>query len=41
MTQAIRFKTVTQVMDEGQPKEQAEELPGILIQKKKAGAATT
>lgn len=34
MTQAIRFKRLTQVMDEGQLKEDAEDIPGILMQKK-------
>ncbi|TWT82273.1 hypothetical protein CA13_37350 [Planctomycetes bacterium CA13] len=32
-TQAIRFKKVAQVMDDGELKEQAEDIPGILIQK--------
>ncbi|MFK8113478.1 MAG: hypothetical protein AB8B91_14835 [Rubripirellula sp.] len=35
LTQAIRFKMMTQVMDDGQPKEQAEDIPGILVQKKR------
>jgi hypothetical protein len=34
MTQAIRFKKLTQVMDEGQLKEQDEDIPGILLQRK-------
>ncbi len=36
MTQAIRFKKLTEVMDEGQLKEEAEDIPGILMQKKRA-----
>ena len=37
MTQAIRFKIVTQVMDEGELKEHEEDLDGILMQKKGGG----
>lgn len=34
MTQAIRLKIVTQITDDGELKEQVEDLPGILMQKK-------